>query len=171
VLPEPEIHARLVEAMGLLPEIDLAPLRAAAAEGRDAFAQAFFAATAARPQLGALAPVVLYRTLGPGAPRRAASARSCGEPRTGVLSRSRRVFAPQGSRERASRSGRRCSTRSSRATAASRSRSYEWDDVWRRVSTDDGRIHLAIPDLLDELSQLESEPAIATRSTRSCCRR
>ena len=38
------------------------------------FAEAFFAATAANPTLGALAPVVLYRTLGPTLPDGAASA-------------------------------------------------------------------------------------------------
>ena len=74
VLPEPEIHARLVEALGLVTEDDLAPLRAAAAEGRAQFAEAFFAATAANPTLGALAPIVLYRTLGPTLPDGAASA-------------------------------------------------------------------------------------------------
>ena len=39
-----------------------------------AFAEAFFAATAANPTLGALAPVVLYRTLGPTLPDGAAAA-------------------------------------------------------------------------------------------------
>ena len=47
--PEPEIHARLVEALGALTDDDLAPLRAAAAEGRAQFAEAFFAATAGQP--------------------------------------------------------------------------------------------------------------------------
>ena len=74
VLPEPEIHARLVEAMGAVTDGDLAPLRAAAEQGRAAFADTFFAATAANPALGALAPVVLYRTLGPTLPDGAASA-------------------------------------------------------------------------------------------------
>ena len=69
VLPEPEIHARLVEALGALTPEDVAPLRAAAEEGRAAFAEAFFAATSANPALGALAPIVLYRTLGPTLPR------------------------------------------------------------------------------------------------------
>ena len=49
VLPEPEIHARLVEALGAVTEADLAPLRAAAEDGRAAYAEAFFAATAANP--------------------------------------------------------------------------------------------------------------------------
>ena len=37
-LPEPEIHARLVEASGALTEADYAPLREAAAVGRAEFA-------------------------------------------------------------------------------------------------------------------------------------
>ena len=75
VLPEPEIHARLVEALGAADRRSSStPLRAAAAESRPAFAAAFFAATAADPKLGALAPIVLYRTLGPTLPDGAAAA-------------------------------------------------------------------------------------------------
>ncbi len=73
-LPEPEIHARLVEALGAYSPQDLEPLHAAAASGREAYAAAFFEATAANPALGAVAPVVLYRTLGPTLPHGAASA-------------------------------------------------------------------------------------------------
>ncbi len=51
-LPEPEIHARLVEAAGLLTADDIAPLRAAAEQGRATFAAAFAAATSADPRLG-----------------------------------------------------------------------------------------------------------------------
>ena len=64
VLPEPEIHARLVERAGALSEADYAPLRAAAARGRDAFAQAFLAVVA-DPRMARLGSVLLYRTLGP----------------------------------------------------------------------------------------------------------
>ena len=67
-LPEPEIHARLVEAAGVFSDQDLEPLRAAARRGRREFAAAFAEATAANPRLGAVAPVVLYRTLGPALP-------------------------------------------------------------------------------------------------------
>lgn len=64
LLTEPEIHARLVEATGALSEADYAPLRAAAAESRAAFAQAFLPLMA-DPGMRRLAPVLLYRTLGP----------------------------------------------------------------------------------------------------------
>ncbi|MBF6331546.1 molybdopterin-dependent oxidoreductase [Nocardia transvalensis] len=67
VLPEPEIHARLVEAAGVLTEEDYAPLRAALAQGREAFAMAFLGVLADRAK-AKLAPVLLYRTLGPTLP-------------------------------------------------------------------------------------------------------
>lgn len=63
-LPEAEIHSRLAQAMGLLTEDDLAPLRKAAENGYDAFAAAYMMAAAAKPMLGALGAVVLYETIG-----------------------------------------------------------------------------------------------------------
>src|SRR5262249_45997903 len=75
-LPEPEIHARLVEAAGVFTDQDLEPLRAAARRGRKEFALAFNAATTANPRLGAVAPVVLDRPLGPPLPHDGAAAAS-----------------------------------------------------------------------------------------------
>ena len=73
VLPEPEIHARLVEAAGALGEDDYRPLRDAAAGGRAALAQKFMALLA-DSRMRRLAPVLLYRTLGPTLPHDAAAA-------------------------------------------------------------------------------------------------
>jgi anaerobic selenocysteine-containing dehydrogenase len=67
-LPEPEIHARLLEALGELHERDYRPLRLAARLGRGALLAAFVAATAISPRLMRYAPVLLYRTLGPTLP-------------------------------------------------------------------------------------------------------
>ncbi|WP_049315111.1 molybdopterin oxidoreductase family protein, partial [Pseudomonas aeruginosa] len=67
-LPEAEIHARLLEAMGVLGEKDYRPLRLALKLGRKAFSAAFLAAAATRPQVMKYAPVLLYRTLGPTLP-------------------------------------------------------------------------------------------------------
>ena len=63
-LPEPEIHSRLIRALGVVSDDDLAPLRAAAEEGLDAFGEAFVTAAAAKPELAAVGAVVLYETLG-----------------------------------------------------------------------------------------------------------
>ena len=62
-LPEAEIHSRLCEALGAVTEADLAPLREAAEIGPEAYAQAVAAAVMGDPRLGAQAPVLLYRTM------------------------------------------------------------------------------------------------------------
>ncbi len=64
VLPEPEIHARLVEAAGVLPDGLIDKLRARLKLGRMAFAMAFQKAMRSAPGLMNLAPVILYRTIG-----------------------------------------------------------------------------------------------------------
>lgn len=64
-LPEPEIWARLMRALGVVDDTELAPLRRAAAEGRAAFTEAFMTAVSANPGLGKVLPFVLYETLGP----------------------------------------------------------------------------------------------------------
>jgi anaerobic selenocysteine-containing dehydrogenase len=72
-LAEPEIHARLVEAMGELGDADYAPLREAAAVDRATFAGAFLQAMATNPRIMKYAPVVLYRTLGETLPKEVAA--------------------------------------------------------------------------------------------------
>src|SRR6195952_3527597 len=54
--PQPEIWARLVRALGVVDDAELAPLRRAAAEGLDAYAQAFLIAVGADPGLGRVLP-------------------------------------------------------------------------------------------------------------------
>jgi anaerobic selenocysteine-containing dehydrogenase len=73
-LGEPEIHRRLVRALGALSDEDLTGLREAAEQGLDSYAQAFAARLTDRPHLAGLAAVVLYETLGPTLPDHAAAA-------------------------------------------------------------------------------------------------
>jgi anaerobic selenocysteine-containing dehydrogenase len=73
-LPEAEIHARLVEALGVFAPGDLDALSTAAAIGLERFADAFFAALKGDPRIGSYATYVLYRTLGPALPDGTASA-------------------------------------------------------------------------------------------------
>ena len=67
-LPEPEIWARLVRALGVVEDADLRPLREAAQLGRQAYTEAFLGAVAGNPTLAKLLPYVLYETLGPTLP-------------------------------------------------------------------------------------------------------
>jgi anaerobic selenocysteine-containing dehydrogenase len=73
-LPEPEIHARIVEALGALDGVDLTPLAEAAQRGRAEFGPLFLGFMAEHPEVAPLMPVILYRTLGPALPDGAASA-------------------------------------------------------------------------------------------------
>ncbi len=73
-LPEPEIHSRLVRAMGAITDDDVAPLRAAATLGLRVFGDAFYALMAERPHLFAFVPVMLYEALGPTLPKGMAGA-------------------------------------------------------------------------------------------------
>ena len=160
-LPEPEIHARLVEALGAVTEDDLAPLREAANHSRAAFAMAFFSAVGANPKLGALAPVVLYRTLGPTLPDGAAAA--------AVLWAAAHKCAqtnPEGVR-RAGFTGEGLEAGEQLFEAILSSRSgvvitdEEYDASWRRLRTADGLIHVTIPELLSELQGLATEAPAA----------
>jgi anaerobic selenocysteine-containing dehydrogenase len=161
-LPEPEIHARLVEALGALTEADLAPLRAAAGEGRAAFAAAFFTATTEHPHLGALAPVVLYRTLGPTLPDGAASAALL----WGAAHRCAMGF--EQSVRRAGFTGDGLELGEALFDAILQSPhgvtfTFDaWDDVWPRVRTESGRIEVLISELVDELGTLQSAPELAS---------
>ncbi len=74
VLPEPEIHSRLVEALGVIDPASLDRLRSAAEEGLEAYGPVFFAHMAQNPGHMRYAPHILYRTLGPSLPDGAASA-------------------------------------------------------------------------------------------------
>lgn len=67
-LPEPEIWARLMRALGVVDDAELAPLRRAAAQGLPAYTEAFLTAVSANPGLGKVLPFVLYETLGPTLP-------------------------------------------------------------------------------------------------------
>ncbi|MGH1492635.1 MAG: molybdopterin-dependent oxidoreductase [Acidimicrobiales bacterium] len=63
-LTEAEIHSRIIKALGVINDDDLAPLRAAAAAGLDQFATAFAEATMANATLATVGAVTLYETLG-----------------------------------------------------------------------------------------------------------
>ena len=148
VLSEPEIHARLVEAAGMLTEDDYAPLREAAQNGT--FAEAFLGAVG-DARLRRLAPVLLYRTLGPTLPDDADSA--------AVLYALAFQFAianPAGVQRAGHGEGFEAGEKLFRAILSGRSGVVTTDDTddetWRRVG--DRRIQLDVPELLAEVERL-----------------
>jgi anaerobic selenocysteine-containing dehydrogenase len=157
-LPEPEIHARIVEAIGDLSDADYAPLRAAAAVSREAFATAFFTATAENPKLGGLAPIVLYRTLGPTLPDGAASAAIL----WGAAHRTALNFPESVKRAGFTGEGLEVGEKLFDAILSNRSGVVftvdEYEESWRRIKTEDGRINLEIPELLEMMGELNNDP-------------
>jgi len=74
-LAEPEMYARLIEALGVFEDDELSPLKDAAEAGLDAFAAAMLPAMG-DAKISSHLSYVLYRTLGPSLPDGAASAAS-----------------------------------------------------------------------------------------------
>ena len=141
-LAEPEIHARILEAAGMITEADVEPLRAAAERGRAEFAEAFVAAVAGKPSLGpvAVGPPVPHarpdpaarcrgrrRAVGCGATMHADEPNRCGarrlrhRPGSGRPAVRRDPGEPVGSGDHRRRAGRHMATpRHTRSRGASR---------------------------------------------------
>jgi anaerobic selenocysteine-containing dehydrogenase len=156
-LPEPEIHARLARAMGAIDDEDLAPLHEAAAQGRRAYAEAFFRVLGERPQLKAVLPIALYETLGPTLPDGAAAAAALWG-----LAHTCAMEYPESVR-RAGYEGEGIELGEALFEAMLTQRSgivFAIDDddaTWRRMLTPDGRVNLAVTELFDELRGLSAE--------------
>jgi anaerobic selenocysteine-containing dehydrogenase len=156
-LPEAEIWARLVRELELVDERELEPLRAAAAVGLQAYAQAFAKATTDNPAVSGLAPFVLYETLGPSLPDGLASAAAL----WGLAHRCAMTY-PDAVR----RAGHADGNELFEAILSSPSgvvftRDEYGGDVTRIVHPD-GRIALALPEMLDELAAIGAGPTVHT---------
>lgn len=151
-LPEPEIWARLVRELGVVDDADLHPLRRAAADGLDAYAQAFLTAVGANPALGRVLPYVLYETLGPTLPDGLAGAATL----WGLAQKTAMTY-PDAVR----RAGHADGNALFRAILAGRSgvtfTEHEYADDWALITHEDHRIALEIPEMLAELAALAAD--------------
>jgi formate dehydrogenase len=156
-LPEPEIWARLVRALGVVDDHELQPLRDAAKEGRDVYAGAFMTAVSASPVLGKVLPYVLYETLGPTLPDGLAGAAALWG-----LAQNVALAYPDAVR----RAGHADGNALFDAILASRSgvtfTVHEYEDDFELIRHADHKIHLDIPELLTEIGRLSD---VHTRHT------
>jgi anaerobic selenocysteine-containing dehydrogenase len=150
-LPEAEIHARLVEALGALTETDLAPFREASRAGRGPYAMALLRLLS-DPRLGGLAPTILYRTLElPEELREGAVV-------LGLVLRAVMASAP--SIARAGFGGPPIEAAHALFDAILAGESGvifavdEWSEVLKRIATSDRKIHVNLPDMLEELAKV-----------------
>ncbi len=165
VLPEAEIHARLCEALGAYTDEDLAPLHAAAAQGRGAFIPVFFGTVLSNPKLAPLAPVILYRTLGPQLPPGLQSAAVV----WGLAHQFAVAYPDSLRRAGFEGSGFEPPEKLFDAIIANPSGLVfavdDYDESWTRVKTPGGKIQASIPELLEELASLrEASPGTGDRA-------
>lgn len=159
-LTEQEIHARIIEAMGVFEDGELDELHAAGAEGFEAYQNAFFAALGANPKLNKYLAYVLYRTLGPHLNE--------GEQSIALLWGLANVFAMKHGTElaRAGFEGKDAGTQMFNALRESSTAiviaETDHESSFAKVPFADNRLQLHIPELLDEIDELDHlEPLIA----------
>ncbi|ORW01988.1 molybdopterin-dependent oxidoreductase [Mycobacterium kyorinense] len=156
-LPEPEIWARLVRALGVVDDAEMQPLRKAAREGRDAYTVAFMQAIGENPAFRKVLPYVLYETLGPTLPDGLAGAAALWG-----LAQNVALAYPDAVRRAGHRDG------NALFDAVLESRSgvtftvHEYDDDFELIRHADHKIHLEMPELLEEIRRL---PDVPTRHT------
>jgi anaerobic selenocysteine-containing dehydrogenase len=151
-LPEPEIYARLIRALDVVPAEQLNALRTAAQAGRAEFAQAFVQATMADRTLSGVAAYVLYETLGPTLPGDAASAAAL----WGLAHRCAMKY-PDAVRRAGHEDGEALFEAMLGGRSGITLTLDDYEDAWSYVSHPDRRIALEIPELLDELRGLRAD--------------
>ena len=157
-LAEPEIHRRLVHALGALDaDADaVAVLADAADRGRAAYLDAFLGVMGDRPHLNPFVPVILYETLGPTlGPGRETTAVVWGLVQTCALT------YPESVRRAGYADGDALFDAIVSNPSGVVFTVDEADETWRRMDTPDGRVRLVVPELLDELRKMHDEPAPA----------
>ena len=157
-LPEPEIHARLLERMKVVPPHILPPLKLAAKIGRPAFAVALLATIALNKKLFPYLPVILYRTLGttlPAGMEAAAVFWAVGHQFVRANSQAvERAGFGKNSLLAAERLFDEILNNLSGVVFAEE----DYEASWSRVRHPDNKINLAIPELFDDLRQLSETP-------------
>ncbi|AFM17629.1 anaerobic dehydrogenase, typically selenocysteine-containing [Mycolicibacterium chubuense NBB4] len=156
-LPEPEIWARLMRALGVVDEAELAPLRRAAGQGRDEFTAAFLQAVGANPGLAKVLPFVLYETLGPNLPDGLSGAAAL----WGLAQKAAMTY-PDAVR----RAGHADGNALFDAILAGRSgvtfTVHEYEDDFSLISHPDRRIAIEMPEMLADICALATAPTALT---------
>lgn len=160
-LSEPEIYTRLLERMGAIPT-EFPWLEKIARHEPDSAAHLGFLAalTATLMRNKKLAPYgasILYRTLGKALPDNAAAAALLLPLAVDYANKHPAAV------RRAGHKGNRLTLGSNLFRAVMKQRSglifsaHEFDDTWRLVKHEDGRVHLAIPEMLDTWQALQQQ--------------
>ncbi|MGO9507680.1 MAG: molybdopterin-dependent oxidoreductase [Mycobacterium sp.] len=157
-LPEPEIWARLVRALGVVDDADLRPLREAAQRGRQAYTEAFLVAVAANPTVAKLLPYVLYETLGPTLPDGMAGAAA-----VWGLAQKTAMSYPDAVRRAGHADGNALFDAILNSPSGVTFTAHNYADDFALISHSDHKIALEIPEMLCDLRALAgSRPRLTT---------
>jgi anaerobic selenocysteine-containing dehydrogenase len=152
-LPEPEIWARLVRALGVVGDADLRPLREAAQRGRQAYTEAFLAAVGSNPTVAKLLPYVLYETLGPTLPEGLSGAAAL----WGLAQKTAMTY-PDAVRRAGHADGNALFDAILDSPSGITFTVHNYEDDFALISHADHRIALEIPEMLDDLWALTAAP-------------
>ncbi|WAC91301.1 molybdopterin-dependent oxidoreductase [Mycobacterium sp. Aquia_213] len=152
-LPEPEIWTRLVRALGVLDDADLRPLREAADQGREAYAEAFLNAVAGNPTMARLVPYVLYETLGPTLPDGMAGAAAV----WGLAQKTAMTY-PEAVRRAGHADGNALFDAILNNPSGVVFTAHDYVDDFALITHSDHKIALEIPEMLDDLRALAAAP-------------
>lgn len=156
-LVEPEIHSRLCRALGAYTDEDLAPLREAAAESREKFGMAFLQTLSTKPQLADIVPVVLYETLGKSLPEGMASAALLWGATQSLASTEADSIRRAGFEGEGPALGDALFDAIISRPEGVVITSDPFDITFDRIHTEDGKLELVIPELVQELADLIDE--------------
>jgi anaerobic selenocysteine-containing dehydrogenase len=157
-LPEPEIWARLVRALGFVDDADLEPLRRAAAESRAAFTQAFLQAVSTTPMLGKVLPYVLYETLGPTLPEGLSGAAALWG-----LAQKAAMTHPEAVRRAGHADGNALFDAILANPSGVTFTAHEYEDDFNLIVHADHKIALDMPEMLDDVRALaQTRPGLTT---------
>ncbi|TSE01235.1 molybdopterin-dependent oxidoreductase [Skermania sp. ID1734] len=159
---EPEIYAQLLRRMHVVDQETLRRLRRAAHTGRDTFAATFLATVAANPELGKVAPYLLYETLGETLPAPVRGAAVLwGVAQLCALSNPKGV-ARAGFAGKGLRPGNALFDAVIESPTGVVFTDDTWDDVWHYVKRKDRRFTIAVEDFLDQVRGLGAARSVWT---------
>lgn len=153
-LPEPEIWARLMRALGVVDDSELIPLRRAADQGLAAFTDALLAAVGANPGLGKVLPFVLYETLGPALPEGLSGAAAL----WGLAQKTAMTY-PDAMRRAGHADGNALFTAILEGKSGVTFTVHEYEEDFALITHPDRRIALEIPEMLADVRALADAPA------------
>ncbi|NNK38861.1 MAG: molybdopterin-dependent oxidoreductase, partial [Xanthomonadales bacterium] len=159
---EAELHSRLVEALGAMPQEAVAALRAAWQEGRPAFLARFQELATQDRRLMAVAPVVLYRAIGDLLPDGLAEGAVVWALAQLAAAKEPNAIRGAGVEGGPYELGDALFDRILGAESGTIFAVDDWQASWERLGRPDRKIQMAVPELFEELATLGQGDHAAT---------